>query len=603
VRRVAALTLTILLLGAPQAFAHAKLDHALPADGARLQQAPQSVAFFFNEVIEANFGALRVYDAAGKEVETGAPFRPDGDDEALAIALEPGLPEGNYTATYRIISADSHPVAGSISFTVGNPAAGAASAVAPPPQITSGKVTSTAFWADRWLGFLALGVALGVPFFVAYCWWRALADEAGGGEQWLAASATFDRWARRLVAGAIAVGTLASLAALPLEAANAAGTTFWAALNTSALDDVLNTRFGSLITLRIGAWLLLGVLLAAIGARGRTAILRPAKLGATGLAPRRPLSPELAALLMLPAGSLLVSPALAGHARTQSDAWLLLPADVIHVSAMCLWLGGLTALAVAVPAALAPLEAGERARVLLAALRRFSPLALASVIALAVTGTAQAIVEVGGFGALVDTGYGRAVVFKVLLLIGLIGLGAANRQRLLPALRHAVSAGVEPGRVTGALKRNVRVEVAVIGVVLAVTAALVAYAPASETNTTAPAVPVATPAGGPTAARVMVGPVLLRYTVDPGRAGPNHINLFVRNPDGGASRRAKEVRVAMSLPARGIAALAPTVEDLGGGHFVASGAPFNLAGTWTVKVTVRTSEFDEETAEIKVPIG
>ena len=72
----------------------------------------------------------------------------------------------------------------------------------------------------------------------------------------------------------------------------------------------------------------------------------------------------------------------------------------------------------------------------------------------------------------------------------------------------------------------------------------------------------------------------------------NHLGAF-----------AKEVRVAMSLPARGIAALAPTIEDLGGGHYVASGAPFNLAGTWTVKVTVRTSEFDEETAEIKVPIG
>jgi copper transport protein len=280
-----------------------------------------------------------------------------------------------------------------------------------------------------------------------------------------------------------------------------------------------------------------------------------------------------------------------------------LPSDVIHVSAMCLWLGGRAALAVALPAALGPLDPGARARVAVGALGRFSPVALASVIALAVTGTAQAIVEVGGFPALVETGYGRAVVAKVLLLVVLIGLGAANRQRLLPALERAVAAGVEPSRVAEWLRRNVRVEVALVGVVLAVTAALVAYAPASERSAKAAAPAAARTGGAPSAGRVMVGPVLLRYTVDPGRVGANHINLFVGNPNGGASTRAKEVRVAMSLPSLGIAPLKPTVESLGGGHYVASGAPFSLAGTWTVEVTVRTSAFDEDTAKLTVPIG
>jgi copper transport protein len=241
--------------------------------------------------------------------------------------------------------------------------------------------------------------------------------------------------------------------------------------------------------------------------------------------------------------------------------------------------------------------------VALGALGRFSPLALASVIALAITGTVQAIVEVGGFPALVDTGYGRAVVIKVVLLLALIGLGAANRQRLLPALERAVAAGVEPSRVADWLRRNVRVEVAVICLVLAVTAALVAYAPANERNTQAAAATVARSTGAPSAGRMTIGPVLVRYTVDPGRVGPNHINLFVRNPDGGASTRAKEVRVAMSLPSLGIAPLKPTVESLGGGHFVVSGAPLRLAGTWSIEVTVRTSEFDENSATIKVPIG
>jgi copper transport protein len=604
--RVLVAVVVLLLLCAPQAQAHAKLERTVPADGARLQAGPESVAFHFGEVIEANFGAVRVYDAAGSEVETGSTFRPDGDDHALAIALQPNLPDGTYTATFRIISADSHPVAGAISFTVGDPAAGGAvvKRAVLPPQVTTGKVTSAAFWADRWLGYLALAVALGVPFFAASIWWRTLAEEAGGGAEWLRASAAFDQRIRLLAGGAVLTGVVASVLALPLEAASAGGTTFWGALNASALDEVRDTRFGSLITLRILAWMLLGVLLLAVGARGRMVAMRPVELGAMGLAPQRRIKPELAALLMLPAGSLLVSPALAGHARTQSNAWLLLPADAIHVSAMCLWFGGLAALAVAVPFALGPLGANDRARVLLGALARFSPLALASVIALAVTGTLQAIVEVGSVPALVETGYGRAVVAKVLLLTVLIGLGAANRQRLLPALERAVAAGVEPGRVTGWLRRNLRTEVALIAGVLAVTAVLVAYAPASETGGYVAGQPAPLSlAGAPSAGRVMVGPVLLRYTVDPGRVGANQINLFVRNPDGGVSKRAKEVQVALSLPSHGIAALKPTVEDLGAGHYVASGAQLNLPGTWKVAVTVRTSEFDEATGEFEVPIG
>ena len=119
-------------------------------------------------------------------------------------------------------------------------------------------------------------------------------------------------------------------------------------------------------------------------------------------------------------------------------------------------------------AALAPLGGSDRSRVALGALARFSPIALISVIALAATGTLQAIIEVGGISKLWDTGYGRMVVAKVLLLLVLIALGAANRQRLLPALEKAVKAGVEPGRIRAFLQRNVRVETALIGVVLGI---------------------------------------------------------------------------------------------------------------------------------------
>jgi len=603
--RILALTLLAALAIAAPAQAHAKLERTLPADGAHLQDQPGSVAFYFGEAIEASFGAIRVLNSQGVEVETGSTFRPQGSDHGLAIALRPNLPDGTYTATYRIISADSHPVAGGISFAIGNPSAGgvvklSAAELSGP---TAGKVTSVAFWIVRLLGYAALALAIGGAVFFAWLWTPALAAAAGGGEEWLRASRAANRRLRAIVLAGTAVGAAASVLALPLEAASAGGTSFWSALNGTALSEVLDTRFGSLMLLRIGAWLLLGIALGVIAAGSRLPALRVARIGADGIAMPRSASPELVALLMLPIGSLLVSPALVGHARTQSPTWLGMPADILHVTAMTVWLGGLVALVVAVPAALTRLQAADRARLLQATLARFSALALIAVLVLAASGTVQAVVELDSVPALVTSGYGRAIVAKVLLLLALVGLGALNRQRLLPALARGVEAGADAARTVAALARSMRLEVALIAVVLGVTAVLVAYAPAG-TGSAAPAqaAPAASVAAQPIEGRAHVGSTALRYTVDPATVGMNTINLYLRRARvGGAYTRAKEVSVELSLPARGLGPLHPDVREVGPGHY-AVGAQLGLAGDWQLLVTVRTSEFDEDQTRIKVPI-
>ena len=81
--------------------------------------------FRFNEPVESAFGALRVFDAKGERVDVGATERPGGDGEAVAVRLRPDLPDGSYTATYRVVSADSHPISGGFVFTVGKGGRGA----------------------------------------------------------------------------------------------------------------------------------------------------------------------------------------------------------------------------------------------------------------------------------------------------------------------------------------------------------------------------------------------------------------------------------------------------------------------------------------------
>ena len=65
VRRALALAAVTLALAPAAASAHARLEATAPARGATVASEPGTVVFRFNEPIEANFGAVRVFDARG----------------------------------------------------------------------------------------------------------------------------------------------------------------------------------------------------------------------------------------------------------------------------------------------------------------------------------------------------------------------------------------------------------------------------------------------------------------------------------------------------------------------------------------------------------
>ena len=70
--------------------------------------------FKFNQAVGGTLGAVRVYDAQGQEVDNLAVSHPEGHEHWMGVGLKPGLPDGTYTATYRVISADTHIVYGGI---------------------------------------------------------------------------------------------------------------------------------------------------------------------------------------------------------------------------------------------------------------------------------------------------------------------------------------------------------------------------------------------------------------------------------------------------------------------------------------------------------
>ncbi len=108
-----------IMLSQGQAAAHAVLEQASPEPNARLNAGPSQVELRFNEAIEASVGSVEVLNSLSERVTKNGP-EISSDRKSLTLRL-PSLAEGIYTVSYRIVSLDGHPIAGSYPFVVGNP--------------------------------------------------------------------------------------------------------------------------------------------------------------------------------------------------------------------------------------------------------------------------------------------------------------------------------------------------------------------------------------------------------------------------------------------------------------------------------------------------
>ncbi len=283
VRRALAAALLVLALLPAVASAHATLQATVPERGAKLDAAPSEVVFRFDEAVEASFGALRVFDSRGQEVQTGEPFHPGGKGSEIATRLKPGLGDGTYTATYRVVSADGHPISSGFVFVVGEASAPTESLDQLLAGGGTGSVTTTALSVARAVQYAAIALGLGALIFFLYCW--------------RGSSTAFTRRLERILLAAAIAGLLSAVAALVLQGAVGQGGSFWAAAKPDVVGEVLGTRFGRAWGVGALAWIAVLVVLAT----------RPLRPRGDAVARREP----------VPAGD--PAPALVG-ARASGDA-------------------------------------------------------------------------------------------------------------------------------------------------------------------------------------------------------------------------------------------------------------------------------------------
>jgi copper transport protein len=429
-------------------------------------------------------------------------------------------------------------------------------------------VTEVAYGLARGFEYLAIALAVGGVAFLLICWLSALGAAVGVGEgSRRAATAAFATRLRRVLWIAAGIGLVATAAQIVLEGAEAAGISGFSAITRTIVEETLETRFGTVWGLAFLAWLVIAAMTGLMGS-----FLNEQQGGSS----RSPSVRSLVTLLMVvPLAYLVLCPALSGHGSSQSPVALNFTVNAIHVGAMAVWLGGLGTLLLVLPSATrSATTPADRGRMLAGPLARFSTLALAMV------------------GDLFSTGYGRAVLAKFLLLLCVMAVAAYNRRSSVPRLNAIAERGESPGRPGILLRRALRAEVALLAVVIGVTAALAGYAPPVSAQS------------GPFAITTEVGPTTLEMDVDPARVGANSMHIYFFDAKTGAPyKQGKELTVTATLPDKGIGPLPLTVQSAGPGHYIVQGAVLNAPGDWEIDLTLLVSEFEQLEEAVKVPVG
>ncbi|WEO96559.1 copper resistance protein CopC [Streptomyces sp. FXJ1.172] len=577
--------LFLLLLGtAAPASAHAALRATDPADGIVLGAAPRQVTLTFSESVGLLTDSFRVYDPANRRVRTGSAGHAPGSPDTARVALPGKLAAGTYMVAWRVVSADSHPVSGALTFSVGRRTATTASAA---PDSTENPATAALYNVARYLAYLSVALLLGTAAFVAYCRPPKAAP--------LRAPVLTAAWT--LMA--------ATAALLVLRAPYEEGTAPAQALSLGSLARTATTRTGELLLARLALLLLAAAVVAVLRARRRRL-------------PRRA-TLTVAAAVSLP---LALTWSAAEHASAGIQVPLAITAATLHLLAMGVWLGGLAAL----------LRTLSRIPALLLSVpARFSRLASASVTVLVVTGVYQSWRGLGSWQALTDTAYGRTLLAKLAAVTALLLAAACSRawtSRMAQARsRTATTTPVRvPEPATGpplpeeppapapppppvpfhVLRRSVLAEAAAAVVVLALTTLLTTTVPgraatgAAQSGTADAGIPTASVTTIPFDLGTPGGHGKVQVTLDPGRVGRTSVQAVVYGPDGGLST-VPELRVSLTLPAQRIGPLDTKVTDRGG-YWAADSFDLPIPGTWTMKATVRVSDLDQVTVSAPVRV-
>lgn len=536
---VAAVTL---LATAGPAAAHATLVGTDPVEGTVLPDAPEQVTLTFSEPVRLTAQEITVYDAEGGAIDSETTS--SGSEVTVALPGSADLADGTYVVGWYVVSADGHPISGSLTFSIGERSDEVA---APPAAPESSRVVDAAQGILHAVTYLGLLVAGGLAAFVALV---------------LPLRFRGDRVRARLrsvVRVSAAVGIVGGLLLVPVASVYAQGL---------ELTDLLSGFDPALVTNEVVFALLL------VFGLGCLVVLMT----------DRPPGPQRRLALLGVATVAVVSPAAVGHTRAYQPELLLVGADSVHLLTGSAWLGGLLGLVLTLRAL------AGREELAAETLSRFSLVAGGLLVAVAVTGSLQAWRILASWSGFVDTTYGRLLLVKIGLVLVVAAVAGWNRYRLLP--RVASAAGfADRGVAAGLVRRTVLAEATMLVALVGVTGFLVNQSPRPA--------PVEVPPGRTGVADGTLGELQVLVVMSPRERGPNTVLVQLQDMDGEPAETKRPPEVELRSGDLDLGSV--PVTSVGAGTWRAF-VLLPRAGAWEVQVSVRESKFENPVSTVRFDV-
>ena len=520
------------------ALSHAVLLGSTPAAEASLDSSPPEIIFNFNENVGPIF--IKVLDRTGKEVGAPGEWRVDGHDVITPLTEE--LPNGTYIATYRVISADTHPVGGSVVFAVGEAVASMGDVAAAGDQ-TSGWVIPVAI--NRFLQYGAMLLAAGAALFAV----------------WMTVPGPVEQ----------------SVFKMGRMAATVAAITYILALGFGGAEMVLG---GPAAFFSPDAWSQgLGSTLgpsALIGIPGLLILIYAFNKGPEG---------KSAPVLLLGGTVSVASFLVTGHAATAPPVWMMAPVVAVHLFCAAFWIAALYPLAKTTQEA----EVSQAGAVM----TQFSDRAVWTVGALFLSGAVITWIQVESVGNLLTTDYGLRLAAKIVIFLALLGLAAMNKMVLTPALEKADSAAPEK------MRRSIKIEYGAMVLIIGAAVSLTLVTPPRATMEMGGGAGMAM--GGGFQTTVVRNQYTADFSIDPGSTGSNMVMIMFQD-DAGNPVEMVDVNIVWSLPSAGLEGIEGRGEMVSPGMFHFTFDQLIIPGEWEARIDAFVDDFDKQIFRTTVPI-
>ena len=533
-----AMTLSLGFVSA--AWSHAVLLGSTPAAEASLDVSPKEIIFNFNENVGPIF--IKVLDRTGTEVGSPDEWRVDGND--VLMSLNDELPNGTYIATYRVISADTHPVGGSVVFAVGE-AVASMDDVAAAGGETSGWVIPVAI--NRYIQYAAMLLAAGSALFI--------------------------------IAMAVPAGVQTSVYSVGRTAAATAAVTYILALGFGGAEMMLG---GPAAIFSIDAW-----------SQSLSSTLAPSALiGIPGLlilyiAFGKGPDAKPTNLLLLGSAVSVASFLVTGHAATAAPVWLMAPMVAVHLFCAAFWIAALYPLAKTAQVADVK-DAG-------AVMTQFSERAVWTVGALFLSGAVITWTQVEGPQNMLSTDYGLRLTAKLVVFFALLGLAAMNKMVLTPALEKADGAAPEK------LRRSIKFEYAAMVLIIGAAVSLTLVTPPRATMDMEGGMGGMAMGGGFTTT-VTKGKYTADVSVDPAGTTASNMVMVTFKDDAGNPVEMVDVTIAWSLPTAGLEGIEGRGEMVTPGMYHFMFDQLIIPGQWDARIDAFVDDFDKQIFRTTVPI-